>query len=206
MKRIQAIHPTLASGQQGTDIANLHVVLDKLEFGGPVTERERANHRFGQGTAEAVRRLQSQFAIPARQPGVVDEQAAQVINQRLFEMGVFRLVRGRVTNRDGSAIAGNLLFAFDQENIGVAYLGSDSTNADGAYQIFYDPSLYARSGAGVLQVKKIIDLVVQRCGRSKRRDSLCKTVLGYSDSDPRDFRTGGRPIMMWCGMHIERII
>jgi hypothetical protein len=28
------------------------------------------------------------------------------MNQRLFAMGVFRLVQGRVTNWDGSAIAG----------------------------------------------------------------------------------------------------
>src|SRR5436309_3025705 len=128
MKRMQAIHPTLASGQQGADIANLHVVLDKFEFGAPVTEQERADHRFGVGTAEAVRRLQVQFAITTRQPGVRDEQTAEEMNRRLFEMGGFRLVRGRVTNRDGSAISGNLLFAFDKENIGGAYLGSDNTN------------------------------------------------------------------------------
>jgi Putative peptidoglycan binding domain len=154
---MQAIHPTLASGQQGTDIANLHVVLDKFGFGGPVTERERTDQRFGEGTAEAVRRLQSQFAIPARQPWVVDEQTAGVMNQRLFEMD-------------------------------------------------YDRSLYARPGEGVLQVKEIIDLVVQKCGRSKRQYSRGKTVLGYSDSDPRNFRIGSRPLTMRCGMYIERII
>lgn len=75
-------------------------------------------------------------------------------------IGVFRLVNGRVTTRDGRAVVGNLLFAFDKENIGGAYLGSANTNADGAYRIFYDPSLYARPGEGVLKVKEIIDLVV----------------------------------------------
>jgi hypothetical protein len=129
---MQAIHPTLASGQQGTDIANLHVVLDKFGFGCPVTEEERADHCFGEGTAEAVRRLQAQFAIHTAQLGVVEEQTAEVMNRRLWAKGVFRLVEGRVTNRDGNTIAGNLLFAFDQENIGEAYLGSASTNAEGA--------------------------------------------------------------------------
>lgn len=158
---MQAIHPILSSGQQGADVANLHMALERLEFLGPVTEDERAEQRYGDGTFEAVDRLQRQFGISTRQFGVVDEQTADLINHRLFEMGVFRLVEGRVADRDGSAVAGNLLFAFDKDNIGGAYLGKANTNADGAYRILYDPSLYARPGEGVLKVKDVIDLVVQ---------------------------------------------
>jgi hypothetical protein len=158
---MQAIHPILALNQQGADIADLHAALDKLDFGGPITPQERVENRFGEGTAESVRRLQGQFGVPAERPGEVDQQTADLINERLFDLQVFRLVEGRVTNRDGSAVVGNLLFAFDRENIGGAYLGSANTNTDGAYRIFYDPSLYARPGEGVLKVKDVIDLVVQ---------------------------------------------
>ena len=70
-------------------------------------------------------------------------------------------MQGSVTNRDGRALVGNLLSAFDKENIGGAYLGSDNTNANGAYRIFYDPLLYAQPGEGMLKVKEIIELVVQ---------------------------------------------
>src|SRR5260370_14255024 len=54
MKRMQAIQPTLASGQQGATIANLHVALDKFEFGGTVREGERADQRFCEGIPGSV--------------------------------------------------------------------------------------------------------------------------------------------------------
>jgi hypothetical protein len=70
---MEVIHPTLASGQQGAEIANLHEALDRLEFGGPVTERERHERRYGDGTFDAIQRLQNQFSI-TQQFGVVEEQ------------------------------------------------------------------------------------------------------------------------------------
>ena len=158
---MQAIHAFLVPDQRGGDIANLHTVLDRLGLGDAVTQQERAEQRYGEGTVEAVRRMQQQFGVGTRQAGVVDEETAEVINRQLFEMGVFRLVEGRVVKSDDSPVVGNLLFAFDKENIGGAYLGSANTNADGAYRVFYDPSLYARQGEGVLRVKETIDLIVQ---------------------------------------------
>lgn len=158
---MQAIHSILALHQQGNDIADLHAALDKLDFGDMITPQERAENRFGEGTAESVRRVQGQFGIQTARPGEVDQQTANLINQRLFETGVFRLVEGRVANRDGSAVAGNLVFAFDRDNIGGAYLGMANTNEDGHYSTYYDPLLYARAGEGVLRVKDIIDLIVQ---------------------------------------------
>jgi hypothetical protein len=93
--------------------------------------------------------------------GNVDTATAAVMNRHLIEIGALHLVEGRVTNRDGSPVVGNLLFAFDKENLGGALLGQANTNADGAYEIFYDPSLYAQAGEGVLKIKETIDLVVQ---------------------------------------------
>jgi hypothetical protein len=157
---LQAIQPNLVLNQQGAEIAFLQAALDKLRIRPPITLQERAESRFGESTADAVRRLQSQFGVTAATPGEVDQQTAALINQQLFEIGVFRTVEGRVTTQAGSVVAGNLIFAFDSDNIGGAYLGSANTNTDGAYQLFYDPLLYSFPGEGVLKTKDIIDLVV----------------------------------------------
>ena len=158
---LQAIQPNLVLNQQGAEIAFLQAALDKLRIRPPITPQERAESRFGESTADAVRRLQSQFGVTAATPGEVDQQTAALINQQLFEIGVFRTVEGRVTTQAGSVVAGNLIFAFDSDNFGGAYLGSANTNTDGAYQLFYDPLLYSFPGEGVLKTKDIIDLVVQ---------------------------------------------
>lgn len=93
--------------------------------------------------------------------GRVDVPTATVLNAVLAELGSLRLVQGKVTNSAGTPVVGNLLFAFDKDNIGGALLGQTNSNADGSYLIFYDPSLYSRPGEGVLKIKEIIDLVVQ---------------------------------------------
>ena len=158
---MRAIRALLKPGKQGAEIADLHLALDQLDFGDPITSQEWDDKHFGDGTSIAVRRLQSHFDIAADQSGVVDDATAERINKRLFELDVFRLVEGRVTNPDGSSVVGNLLYAYDKDNVGGAYLGSANTNADGFYQIFYDRSMYAQAGEGVLEVKEIIDLIVQ---------------------------------------------
>jgi hypothetical protein len=158
---MQVIRPILALNQKSPDVANLHAALDRLQFGRPITEPERTEKLYGQGTFEAVRELQLQFGIVTRQFGIVEEQTAESINRRLFEMGVFRLVEGRVTNRDGSPVVGNLLFALDKDNISGTPLGQTNTNEDGHYQTYYDPLLYSRPGEGVRRVKEVIDLIVQ---------------------------------------------
>ena len=158
---MQAINFILSFGQQGVDIANLHEALGPLGFGGQVPEDERAEQRYGEGTADAVRQLQQQLGVPTEQFGSVDEPSAEFINQALLEQGVFNLVEGQVSHPDQRPAVGNLLFAFDRDNIGGAYLGSANTNADGFYRMFYDPRRYAVPGEGVLQVKDVIDLVVQ---------------------------------------------
>ena len=60
---MQAIHPALASGQQGADIANLHVVLDKFGFGDPVSEQERVDQRFCEGIPGYVRGVEWLLAV-----------------------------------------------------------------------------------------------------------------------------------------------
>src|SRR5215204_1584416 len=114
-------------------------------------ERERREQLYGDITHQLVTLFQEQFRqrFEVFQPffltvtGNVDAATARVMNQLLFELNSLRSVAGSVTNRDGSPVVGNLLFAFDRDNIGGAFLGEANTNADGAYLIFYDPSLYS---------------------------------------------------------------
>jgi hypothetical protein len=163
-------------------VANLQSALLLLLRGGAIQgakerqqffedglQREQREQIYGDITLKLVTMFQEQFQqnLVFFQPfflvvtGNVDAATAEVMNRRLFEIGALRSLDGAVKNRDGSPVVGNLLFAFDKDNIGGAFLGSANTNADGAYAVFYDPSLYASPGEGVLRVKKIIDLVVQ---------------------------------------------
>lgn len=154
---MQAIHPPIVLNDRSTAVADLHTALDKLGFGESILPQERIDKSFGEGTTSAVIRLKERFEIHTERPSEVDQQTAELINKQLWEMGIFRLVHGQVTNRDDSAV----VFAFDQENLGGAYLGYVNTNDDGFYQIYYDPLLYSQPGEGVLKVKQIIDLIVQ---------------------------------------------
>ncbi len=161
-------------------IANLQKALLLLLRGGAIPDatrrqpffedgiqRELREHVYDDFTQQLISIFQSQF--PRREgfpggllvTGNVDDATALLLNAALAELGALRVVVGSVTNPDGSPVVGNLLFAFDRDNIGGAFLGQANTNADGAYEIFYDPSLYAQPGEGVLKVKDIIDLVVQ---------------------------------------------
>ncbi|HVG22227.1 MAG TPA: neuraminidase-like domain-containing protein [Blastocatellia bacterium] len=132
-------------------------------------EREQREQVYGDITQKLVTMFQEQFRqrFEVIQPffllvtGNVDDATAAVMNQLLVEMDALRSVEGRVTNQDGNPVVGNLLFAFDKENIGGAFLGAANSNADGHYQISYDPSFYAQAGEGVLKIKEIIDLIVQ---------------------------------------------
>jgi hypothetical protein len=137
-------------------------------------QREQREQVYGDITQKLISMFQAQFQRPPESPiplppgalvvtvtGNVDVATAVVLNAALAELGALRLVEGKVTNRDGTPVVGNLLFAFDKDNIGGALLGQANSNADGSYIIFYDPSFYTRPGEGVLKVKEIIDLVVQ---------------------------------------------
>jgi Tc toxin complex TcA C-terminal TcB-binding domain/Neuraminidase-like domain/PA14 domain/Salmonella virulence plasmid 28.1kDa A protein len=137
-------------------------------------QKEQREQVYGDITQQLVSMFQTQFARPPENPiplppgalvvtvtGNVDVPTAIVLNAALAELGALRLVEGKVTNRDGTPVVGNLLFAFDKDNIGGALLGQANSNADGSYIIFYDPSFYTRPAEGVLKIKEIIDLVVQ---------------------------------------------
>lgn len=122
---------------------------------------EQRDHVYGVASQQAIKFFQAQFQNFIVISGNVDALTAGAINEALVDLKVLRMVRGRVINRDDTPVVGNLLFAFDKDNIGGAFLAETNTQAEGTYLVFYDPTLYSRAGAGVLKIKETIDLVVQ---------------------------------------------
>jgi len=122
---------------------------------------EQRDHVYGVASQQAIKFFQAQFPNFIVISGNVDALTAEAINSALVNLKILRMVRGRVTNRDDTPVVGNLLFVFDKDNIGGAFLAETNTHAEGTYLVFYDPTLYSRPGVGVLKVKETIDLVVQ---------------------------------------------
>src|SRR5690242_7683125 len=153
---MQAIHPQLSLGQQGDAVGDLHVALTALGHGAEVGEQERDAKEYGEQTAQAVAVLQTELNLVTELRGTVDEPTADAINRQLFDQGLLWHLSGAVrTPADGPAV-GNLLLAFDVDNVGGAYLGTATTGPDGDYALFYDPLLYATAADGVLRVKDVI--------------------------------------------------
>lgn len=158
---MQAIRPTLTLNQQGPDIANLHAVIDYLSYGrNSISQQDRADKRYGEATAEAVKQLQIQNRIVAQPFGEVDQLTADALNKMVFNKGGFHLVEGQVTQQDGNVAAGIVITAYDLDNLAGNSLGLGNTNVDGYYQIYYDPLFYTLPSDGVLKEKQVIDLVV----------------------------------------------
>src|SRR5689334_5918571 len=118
MRQMRVIRAELSPNDEGDTVANLHVILDALGLGDRVPEPDRAGRRYGEGTAAAVRSLQESLEVATEKHGVVDEPTAQAINAELHRRGAFRLVHGLVRDADDSPLVGNLLFAFDKDNVG----------------------------------------------------------------------------------------
>ncbi|MCX4791590.1 neuraminidase-like domain-containing protein [Streptomyces sp. NBC_01221] len=151
---------SLGPGDSGDGVADLHQALDALRFGDVVPAGERVARGYGQGTREAVARLQAEFGWDAATRGTLDRDSAERANDLLVERGLLQVVRGRLADADGTALARRLIFAFDVDFVGAAQLGEATTNTDGAYRIAYDPRLYTVLGPGVDRVKQRLELVV----------------------------------------------
>ena len=150
-------------GAIGDAVADLHRALDELGFGLPITGPEREEHRYGDGTREAVAGFQSQFGLPAAELGTLDPDSAERLTAELVERGILQVVQGRLVTADGTALPERLISGFDAEFVNGAQLGEASTNADGAYRMSYDPRFYATAGSGHERAKDgPLDLVV--CG------------------------------------------
>ncbi|GAA1614457.1 hypothetical protein GCM10009679_18540 [Saccharothrix algeriensis] len=144
-------------GGTGEFITDLHHALDAAGFGDPVTAQERERAEYGDGTREAVARLQAQYDWPVREPGVLDRDSAERFNALLVELGVFQVVEGRLTGAAGMGMPERLVFAFDVDFVGGALLAEATTDVEGAYRMRYDPRHYATAGQ---PPKERLDLVL----------------------------------------------
>ncbi|MEV4415280.1 neuraminidase-like domain-containing protein [Catellatospora sp. NPDC049609] len=147
-------------GETGEFITDLHRALDAVGFGEPVGAEERARAEYGDGTRDAVARLQAQHGWRAPDPGVLDRDSAERFNTLLVELGVFQVVEGRLTDAVGMGMAARLVFAFDVDFVDGALLAEATTDAEGAYRMRYDPRHYAVAGPGVEQPDERLDLVL----------------------------------------------
>ncbi|SCG63995.1 neuraminidase-like domain-containing protein [Micromonospora humi] len=147
-------------GSSGEFVTDLHRALDAVGFGEPVGADEREQAEYGDGTREAVARLQAQLRWPAAEPGVLDRDSAERLNTLLVERGVFQVVEGRLTDTAGAGLAGRLMFAFDVDFVGGALLAEATTDAEGGYRMRYDPRHYAVAGPGVEHPKERLELVL----------------------------------------------
>ncbi|MFD0144996.1 MULTISPECIES: neuraminidase-like domain-containing protein [unclassified Streptomyces] len=175
---MRALTP-IAPGSTGAPVADLHAALDRLDRGSGVPPEERAEQRYGHGTAAAVREFQEDIRLGSGADGEVDAGTATALNELLFASAQFGLVDGTLRTPTGTTVAGAVVEAADAEFLdpGESGLGQTVSDAEGSYRLFYDPAHYARLGPGIDRVKARVDLVV----RVRDRDG---TVL--AQSMPRD--------------------
>lgn len=77
----------LKIGDTGPSVADLHRALTVLGAAASVSDDERAQQLYGQGTREAVLRLQEIQRWPTMEPGRLDQQTADRLNQLLLQPG-----------------------------------------------------------------------------------------------------------------------
>lgn len=155
---------TLLIGSIGLAVSRLHVLLRKLGYS-EIPNDEAEESSYGPGTRAMVRRLQEELNIAAPNPGEVDAATAQAVNLLLFEQRIFYRVAGRVVDPEGRPIAGLAVRVTDGDNLAGIWCAEAVTNADGAYQAFYDPTWYTGGWDGIVMSKDFVDPVVSAHAR-----------------------------------------
>jgi hypothetical protein len=141
----------LGVGASGDEVRRLHATLRLL--GSSVPETELARGAFGEGTAEALRGWQE--SVHLRASGAVDERTGSQVDLALQDQPR-RAVLGRVTNPDGTPVAGLVVRLFDANLAGASPVGGTAiTDADGRYELQYSTEQLGRPG------KSAADLVVR---------------------------------------------
>src|SRR6516225_8650939 len=83
----------VAIGESGASVAALQKALDILDVG-PIPENERTAQRYGDGTRDAVARLQLRYGWSDLTLGHFDEPCAARTNQLLSELGHLEIADG----------------------------------------------------------------------------------------------------------------
>jgi nucleoid-associated protein YgaU len=89
---MRALTP-VAIGESGASVAALHEALDLLGVG-PIPEHERTTQRYGEGTHDAVARLQERHGWSDLTVGQFDEPCAARTNLVLSELGRLEIADG----------------------------------------------------------------------------------------------------------------
>jgi hypothetical protein len=126
----------LSFGLQSDDVARVQQSIQALGRDIPVDE---TNGRvFGPGTAAVLKALQADLDIPAT--GVVDATTVTRINAALARLAAGpRTIRGKVNDADGGPAKGLSVQLYLQGPAGEKIIGGSPLDAEGAYQISYQP-------------------------------------------------------------------
>lgn len=77
-------------GDRGDSVGALHQALELLAVAAPISDEERAQQRYGEGTREAVATLQRQYGWSDGNVGQFDEQCAARVNALIARSGFRR--------------------------------------------------------------------------------------------------------------------
>lgn len=174
---MQAIQATIKPDDTGPQVANLYAALQFLIEKGVFASltppelaalkdqlRSEEPSGFYKGAAVTlVKVFQAQFGLDGTLGGLVEDQTADLLNQRLKKYGAFDtgtdfVVRGTVKDTNGSPQGGLAVIAFDRDLRRWQELGRAATDPLGKFEIPYRYESF-RQAEGV--VKPEVDLVLQ---------------------------------------------
>lgn len=202
---MQAVRPC-GHGETSDAVADLQEALRRLRADARITGDERAAHRFGLGTAAAVREFCAAHRIEPPPELGLDGSTADAINQRLVQAGILQAAHGPVVEVFGGVPPNSLVFGFDEDFIGGAQISETATTADQTYRLLYDPTFYRTPGPGHERAKDTLALVISvyaADGRELARSDI-KHSPGHEEEMPLLARNvppqpadGGIPDDLW---------
>jgi hypothetical protein len=151
---------------RGDDVRSLHD--DLVLQGYAISDPEREDGYFGDGTRDAVLEFQTQHGLHAT--GLVDERTARAITAAADVVRP-RVVRGRVADIQGRPMAEVLVVAVDREVRNESELGRVAADSEGAYEITYTLDQLARAD------KQAADLVVRALSPGDGRVLVASPVI-----------------------------
>jgi peptidoglycan hydrolase-like protein with peptidoglycan-binding domain len=134
--KLEISTPQLSFGLHSDDVVRVQQAIQALGRDIPIDETDR--RLFGPGTAAVLKALQTDFGVPAT--GVVDAATVTAINAALAKLATgARTIRGWVSDADGNPAKGLSVQLYLEDSTGEKVIGKSALDADGGYQISYQP-------------------------------------------------------------------